>query len=129
LPLYREMATLYGLSARVAGWRVLESSVPYGDGDQGEVDSLLVQAALELVQTDGCEVVVLAGAVMAGVPRRLQQRVPVPVVEGLSCAVAQAELLVQLGVPKASVGSLATLPARELTGVSAALAAQFGGPT
>ena len=129
LPLYQELATLYRMDARIAGWRAIESSAPYGDGDQTEVDQLVVDAALDLVERDGCEVVVLAGAVMAGVPQRLQTRVPVPLLEGVSCAVAQAEMLVHLGCPKPTTGSLAALPQRELVGISAALRARFRGPS
>ncbi len=125
LPLYQELATLYGLGARIAGWRAIESDAPYGDGDQGAVDQLVVDAALDLVTRDACEVVVLAGAVMAGVPPRLQARIPVPLLEGLSCAVAQAEMLVRLGCPKPTTGSFAALPARDLVGISAALRARF----
>lgn len=125
LPLYQEAALLRGLASRISGWRALESQVPYGNGDQSEVDQLVVDAALSLVEHDACEVIVLAGAVMAGVPGRLQTRIPVPVIEGLSCAVAQAELLVRLGCPKAATGSLAPLPAREVIGVSPALRARF----
>ncbi len=126
LPIYQELAVLYGLDRRIAGWRALESTAPYGDGDQTDVDQLVIAAALDLIEQDGCDVVVLAGAVMAGVPHRLQYRVPVPLLEGVSCAVAQAEMLVRLALPKPSTGSLAALPQREVVGVSPALAAQFG---
>ncbi len=127
LPVYQEYALVRGLHPRIAGWRALESSAPYGDADQTEVDQMVVDAALDLIARDGCEVVVLAGAVMAGVPPRLQGSVPVPLVEGVSCAVAQAELLAHLRFTKTSTGSLATLPARELTGISEALRARFQG--
>jgi len=128
LPLYQEIATLHGQSARIAGWRALESDAPYGDGDQTDVDQLVLDAVADLVARDGCEVVVLAGAVMAGVPPRLQARATVPLLEGVSCAVAQAEMLVRLGCPKARTGSLAALPARELVGVSPELQARFRHP-
>jgi allantoin racemase len=127
LPLYQEIASLYGLQQRIAGWRAIESTAPYGDGDQTQVNQLLVNAALDLVERDGCEVIVLAGAVMAGVPQRLQPQVPVPLLEGVSCAVAQAEMLVRLGCPKPAAGSLATLPRRELIAVSQALQDRFSG--
>lgn len=127
LPLYQELATLYGLGQRVTGWRALESAAPYGDGDQSEVDQMIVEAAHDLIERDGCEVIVLAGAVMAGVPSRLQPRVPVPLVEGVSCAVAQAEMLVRQNFPKSRAGSLAALPGRELIGVSPELQARFKG--
>ena len=125
LPLYQEIALLHGQSTRIAGWRALESDAPYGDGDQTAVDQLVLDAIADLVARDGCEVVVLAGAVMADVPRRLQARAEVPLLEGVSCAVAQAEMLVRLGCPKARTGSLAALPARELVGVSPELQARF----
>lgn len=126
LPLYQELARLQGLDSRIAAWRALESSAPYGDGDQSAVDEMVVDAACAMVEEAGCEAIVLAGAVMAGVPQRLQARVPVPLLEGVSCAVGHAEALVHLGAPKPTRGSLAPLPARELTGVSPALARRFG---
>lgn len=125
LPLYQEVALLHGMAARIAGWRALESSAPYTTGDQSAVEQSIIDAVTDLVERDGCEVVVLAGAVMAGVPERLQARVPVPLLEGVSCAIAQAEMLVRLGLPKARTGSLSALPARELVGVSPALMARF----
>lgn len=125
LPLYQELAVRYGLASRIAGWRAIESSAPYADGDQIAVHQLITDAALDLITNNGAEVIVLAGAVMAGVPELLQSRLPVPVIEGVSCAVAQAELLARLNCPKASVGSYAGLPQRELTGISAALQSRF----
>ena len=126
LPLYQEVALLHGMAARIGGWRALESSAPYAEGDQSAVDQAIVDAVADLVERDGCEVVVLAGAVMAGVPERLQARVAVPLLEGVSCAVAQAEMLVRLGRPKARTGSLSALPARDVSGLGAALQARFG---
>ena len=125
LPLYQEAALLHGMAARIAGWRALETTTPYAGGDQSAVEQAIVDAVADLVERDGCEVVVLAGAVMAGVPGRLQARVTVPLLEGVSCAVAQAESLVRLGLPKARCGSLSALPARELVGISPALMARF----
>lgn len=125
LPLYQEIALLHGMTQRIAGWRALESTAPYTGADPQAVDDALCASIEDLVERDGCEVVVLAGAVMAGVPDRLQHRVAVPVLEGVSCAVGLAELLVRLGPPKARTGSLAALPVRELLGVSAALQARL----
>jgi allantoin racemase len=125
LPIYQELIARYGLADRVVGWRVVDSAAPYADGDQSEADALTVAAANDLVQRDQAEVVVLSGAVMAGVPPRLQARVPVPLLDGVTCAVLQAQLLVALDAVKPRTGSLAALPARELVGVSEALAARF----
>ena len=63
---------------------------------------------------------------MAGVPRRIQADVPMPVLEGISCGVLQAELLVRLGAPKPRTGSYAALSAsREAVNLDDGLAAFF----
>jgi allantoin racemase len=127
LPLYHELVSAYGLSMRIAGWRVLESTAAYQRGDHDELDRELVATALDLVERDGAESIVLTGAVMAGVPARLQKDVPVPLIDCMACAVRQAELLVHLGLPKPRAGSYATPSGRELINVDAAVAARFAG--
>ena len=64
---------------------------------------------------------------MAGVPARLQHLVTVPLLDGISCAIPLAEMMVRLALPKASTGSLAALPAREVVHLSDALSARFRG--
>ncbi len=125
LPLYHELVTAYGLAARIAGWRVLESAAAYQRGAHDELDRELVASALDLIERDGAETIVLTGAVMAGVPARLQQDVPVPLIDCMACAVRQAELLVHLGLPKPRAGSYAAPSGRELINVDAAVAARF----
>lgn len=127
LPVYRELVQRYGLGARVAAWRAVESSAPYAAGDQAGADALALAAANELVEREHCEVVVLTGAVMAGVPLRLQPQVPVPLLDGVSCGVRMARLLVDTRAIKPRTGSLAPLPAREVVGVSDALRKRFDG--
>ena len=128
LPIYQERVNAYGLSARIAGWRAIESSAPYAAGDQSEADALTIGAVRDLVERDGAEVVVLTGAVMAGVPARLQPQVEVPLLDGISCGVRQAEALAALAPTKPRVGSLAPLPAREMVGVNPAITSLFTTP-
>jgi allantoin racemase len=71
-PLYEELVASHGLASRVAGWRTLESTAAYQRGTHDELDRELVAAANSLVERDGAETVLLSGAVMAGVPARLQ---------------------------------------------------------
>ncbi len=125
LPLYQELVAGYGLTARVAGWRVLESTAAYGRGAHPELDREIVAAAQDLVERDYAETIVLTGAVMAGVPRRLQRDIPVPIVDCIGCAVRQAELLARLGLPKPRVGSYAAPVGRELIEVEPAIARRF----
>jgi allantoin racemase len=127
-PLYDELVAGYGLASRVAGWRTLESTAAYQRGAHDALDDELVQAAHDLIERDGAETVLLTGAVMAGVPVRLQARVPVPLIDGIDCAVRQAELLARLNKPKPTLGSYAAPAPRETSGLSPALARALGGP-
>ena len=100
-PIYRELIERHGRTGRLAGMRVVEAgAAAYAPGDHAEIEATYAAAARELVEKDGADVVILAGSIMAGVPRRIQADVPVPVLEGISCGVLQAELLVRLGAPK-----------------------------
>ena len=121
--IYRDVVDSYGLTSRMAGWRNLESSSAYREDDYTELDRSIVEASLSLIQQDGAEVIALAGAVMAGVPRRVQDRIPVPVLDGIRCGVPQAEGLVRIAVPKPQYGSYAVPGPRSLTNVDPAITA------
>lgn len=125
LPIYQERVAGYGWAGRIAGWRAVESSAPYAAGDQSEADALTVAAVRDLVERDGAEVVVLTGAVMAGVPQRLQPQVDVPLLDGISSAVRQAELLAHMAPTKPRVGSLAPLPPREMVNMPPSIRTLF----
>jgi allantoin racemase len=126
LPLYKELVAGYGLASRIAGWRVLESTAAYRAGPHPELDREIVAAANDLVEREFAEVVLLTGAVMAGVPARLQPEVPVPMVDCVVCGVRQAEMLAQLRFPKPRAGSYASPGVRELVDVDPAIARAFG---
>lgn len=128
LPMYQELVASYGLSTRIAGWRVIESTAAYQRGVSAELDREIVAAARSLIDQDMAETVLVTGAVMAGVPRRLQGDVPVPLIDGLACGVRQAELLVLLGLPKPRTGSYAAQTGRELIGVTPAVTRTFAAP-
>jgi Asp/Glu/hydantoin racemase len=85
----------------------------------------MVESANRLVTEDHVEVVILIGAVMAGIPERIQDRVPVPVIEGMSCAVPLAEALARIGIARPHAGSFAPPVGRAVSGLSEALAARF----
>jgi allantoin racemase len=125
LPMYQEQVASYGLNERIAGWRAIESSSPFTLDDQTELNALLVSSINSLVEEDFAEVVILSGAVMAGVPRRLQDQVPVPLLDGISCGIYQTELMVRLGAPKPSTGSYALPGDREVVNVTESIATAF----
>lgn len=125
VPMYQELVARYGLASRVAGWGLVDGQAAFGSGDTAELDRRIVAEANRLVQEAGAESVILAGAVMAGVPRRLQPQVPVPFLDGIACGVRQAELLAALKLPKPTAGSYARPKGREIGNVSDALRKAF----
>ena len=129
----REMIEAYGLLSRMAGLRFLATAPQDLLRDPDAAVPALTDAAHRLVRDDLADVVVLVGAVMAGMPERMAGRmggrmatVGVPVIEGVSCAVPLLEGLIRLALPKAVAGSYAALEQRPLTGVDPALQARFG---
>ena len=125
LPLYQELVASYGMKGRIAGWRVMESTAAYGRGAHPELDRELVAAANDLVQQAYAESILITGAVMAGVPARLQGEVRVPLVDCIVCGVLQAELLVRQKFPKPRAGSYAAPTGRELVEVAPEIAGAF----
>ena len=123
--LYAELVTGLGFGARVAGWRVVDSKAAFAPGDLSALEAMIVAAVEDLVASDSAEVAILLGAVMAGVARRLQPRARIPLLDGVTCGVLQAEALARLGVAKPRAGTYAAPGARELVGVDPAIAAAF----
>ncbi len=118
---YRETVEHIGLDGRLASIRGLDE--PLADigtvqGDQGE---RLVALAERCVDEDGADVIVLAGAPLAGLARSLRGRLPVPVVDGVSSAVRHAESLVALHPGSARRGSFAPPPFKPNRGLSPAM--------
>ena len=123
----REMVEGYGLAARCGGMRVVDCTPLDLMANPERVGELVVTEAEHLVAVEMVDVVVLIGAVMAPMAARVQPRLSVPVIEGVSAAVALAEAMVRLRLPKARAGGYASLPARETVGLDPALAARFSG--
>ena len=104
-PWYQECVDMHGLTGRCAGIRMLDDPFQSIGDVQDEKESLLAelaeQAALELE----ADVVILAGAPLAGLAARIRDRVPVPVVDQMAAAVKQAEALGRARCRKAVAGT------------------------
>jgi hypothetical protein len=73
------------------------------------------------VADDGADVIVLAGAPLAGLARTLASRLPVPTVDGVSSAVRHAESMIALRPARARQGSYGPLPSKPHRGLPPAL--------
>lgn len=128
-PLYRELVQSYGLGERLAGVETLALTPQQMVGSPLDIKAAqdaVVAAARTLIERDGAEAVLLAGAAMASMAEALQPQLPVPLLDGVGCAVALAEALVGLRLPRARVGSVSPTGGRAVQGVSPALTALFG---
>lgn len=127
-PLYRELVDSYGLAGRLAGMEALDVTPQQTFDEPDAVRAAVLAGIRRLVERDGAEAVLLAGAAMASLAGQLQPEVDVPLLDGVACAVAMAEARVALRLPKARTGSTGPIGLRDVTGVSPALAALFARP-
>ena len=125
----REMVEGYGLAARCGGHRAADATPHDLLANPERVADLIIAEARVLVEQQMADVIVLIGAVMAAMRPRVQPHLPVPVVEGVAAAVALAEAMVKLRLPKPRVGGYAAPPPRDTSGLGEALAARLAGTT
>ena len=118
---YRETVQHIGLDARLASIRGLDEPLADIGNVQGTQGERLIKLAERCVDEDGADVIVLAGAPLAGLARSLRGRLPVPAVDGVSSAVRHAESLVALQPGHALRGSFAPPPVKPNQGLSPAL--------
>ena len=124
---YRESVEANGLIGRLASIRALDRPLASIGGVQEEHGAQLRALCERAVDEDGAEVIVLAGAPLAGLARSLAGALPVPVVDGVSSAVRHAESLVALRPGKATRGSFAPPPVKPNRGLPEAIARLLGG--
>lgn len=122
---YRETVEHAGLASRLASIRGLDEPLADIGNVQADQGLRLVALAERCVQEDGADVIVLAGAPLAGLARSLKGLLPVPVVDGVSSAVRHAESLVALQPGKATLGSFAAPPLKPNRGLPEGIARLF----
>jgi Asp/Glu/hydantoin racemase len=114
---YRETVQHYGLEGRLASIRALDEPLADIGNVQGNQGEALVALAERCVRDDGADVIVLAGAPLAGMARSLAGRLPVPCVDGVSSSVRHAESMVQLRPEGARAGSYGPPPLKPNRGL------------
>ena len=119
---YRECVERSHLATRLASIRSLENPLKDIGTVQQDNAERLQALARQAVEEDGADVIILAGAPLAGLARALQGKLPVPVVDGVSSAVRHCETLVALQPGEAKEGSLAMPPVKPNRGLPGALA-------
>lgn len=120
---YREMVEHYGYAGKLGAIEALGVTPQEHLRNPALVEDKIVQRTQALAQAGTIESMILVGAVAAGLPQRLQDRMPVPTFEGISCGVLLAEALVRLNALKPKLGSFASPSNRNSVGLSVELAA------
>jgi Asp/Glu/hydantoin racemase len=120
---YRECVQANGLFDRLASIRCLDQPLRDIGAVQQDHESRLRELCRCAVEDDGADVIIIAGAPLAGLARAIRADVPVPLVDGVSSAVRHAETLVALAPGRARGGSYAPPPAKPNQGLSPALQA------
>jgi Asp/Glu/hydantoin racemase len=120
---YRECVAANGLSSRLASVRSLQQPLRDIGSVQEDHAARLEELSLQAVREDGADVIIVAGAPLAGLSRTLKDRIPVPVVDGVSSAIRHCESLIALGANGAAEGSFARPPRKPNRGLPPALSA------
>ena len=120
---YLETVHAYHLGTRMASFRALNEPLKDVATVQTDQSERLIALAQQCVREDGADVIVLAGAPLAGLARSIKDLLPVPVVDGVSSAIQQAEVMVRLHPVKAREGSYAAPPQKLNQGLSIAMQA------
>jgi Asp/Glu/hydantoin racemase len=119
---YAECVAELGLAGRLAAVRALDVPVRDVTRAKHELAEPLAELCLRTVEEDEAEVVILGGGPIAGLAHELAERIPVPLLDGVACAVPLAEMTVRLGIRAATRGSFARPRAKPARGLSPALA-------
>jgi allantoin racemase len=131
-PWYLDCVERFGLGGRLASIRSINESLNGIGSVQQDFKETLLALSRQAVTEDGADVVILAGAPLAGLARELRGQIPVPVVDGISAGIRMAEAVVGLQSGPHRAGAFAPPPVKARRGLSenldAALAAAQSAP-
>ena len=121
VPLIEDRLKLAGLDSRCASVRASGLAVLELEEDPERAIESVVREAEEAVRVDKAEVICLGCGGMVGLEERIQARTGVPVVDGVTAAVALAESLVRLKLSTSKVRTYAPPRAKQILGWPRAL--------
>ena len=121
-PMLEEFVATLGLSDQLASVRPVAPTGGQIDADPDAALAQLAEACAACARTDGADVVILGGAVLAGLAQRLQTDVDVPLI----CSVA-AGARAAIAAAAAGRRDQEAAPALASTGLSPALSRLIGG--
>lgn len=118
---YRDCVERFGFGGRLASIRSIKQALGGIGTVQEDFRTTLVQLGRQAAAADGADVIILAGAPLAGLAREVEGEIPVPVVDGIGAGIRLTEALVGLASGPHRAGAFAAPPAKRRHGLSSAL--------
>jgi len=103
VPPIEEVVHRYGFGSRCASVRATGLTVLEADGDPERAVAALEREGARAVAEDGADVLCLGCGGMVGLRERLEQRLGLPVIEGVTVGVALAVALVRCGLSTSKI--------------------------
>ncbi|GAA2140915.1 aspartate/glutamate racemase family protein [Arthrobacter humicola] len=117
-PWYLDCVERFGLGGRLASIRSINETLTGIGSVQQDFKETLLALSRQAVTQDGADVVILAGAPLAGLARELAGQIPVPVVDGISAGIQMAQSVVNLQSGPHRAGAFAPPPVKPRRGLS-----------
>jgi Asp/Glu/hydantoin racemase len=124
---YIECAEEHGLAGRLASVRALNVPIPDITQAKDQFRDALLAECERAIEQDEAEVIIFGGGPIAGLARESADAIPVPTLDGVSCAVRMAEAIVGLRPRPASRGSFARPAPKPAQGLGEALTRRITG--
>jgi allantoin racemase len=118
---YQECAREHGLSGRLVSVRALDVPIPDITRAKDQFRARLLEECGRAIEEDEAEVIIFGGAPIAGLAREVAAEIPVPTLDGVSCAVRLAEAVAGLHPRPPASGSFARPRPKPARGLSPAL--------
>jgi Asp/Glu/hydantoin racemase len=121
-----EFVASHGLSSRLASVRTVAPTGADIARNPKAAMAMLARGCQACVREDKADVVILGGAGLAGLAAKLANKVEVPLLDGVACAISMAEGLARQKPAKAKTGSFAKPAPVPSVGLSPALTRLLG---
>jgi allantoin racemase len=124
---YQECAEEHGLAGRLVSVRPLDGQITDIALAKDQLRARLLKECQRAIELDAAEVIIFGGAPIAGLAREAASEIPVPVLDGVSCAVRLAEAIVGLRPRPPARGSFARPAPKPTQGLSPPLTRRIEG--
>jgi allantoin racemase len=124
---YIECAEEHGLAGRLVSVRALDLPIPDITHAKDQLRARLLDECRLAVENDDAEVIIFGGGPIAGLAREAAAEIPVPTLDGVSCAVRLAEAVTGLHAIRPMRGSFARPRPKPAKGLSQELMRRIAG--